>query len=123
MRKVLLFASILMLVAGCASQQVRMHRPAIYEKTKTDKAIDVAANIPVPLPVGMITGGLYASRELERWLKVYPECRERVYKSENPSSSDLVDCVREIDKQEGRIPADYVEPQRPNMDEAIRGRQ
>ncbi len=121
-RTAIVLGLMVVIMVGCASSQaVKPHRPAIYEKTKTDTAVDIAASVPLPLPIGMIAGAAYAHRELEKWLRIYPECREWVWKSENP----LEECVRVIDIAEERIDP-YVplpEYQRADMDSVMRGGQ
>lgn len=133
MKRLFILLAIGLFLAGCASTpKIQPHRPAFYQKEKgrlSDSAETVAgtaitAGILIEAVVGggftaMLAGPIAAAenhRRQQKALAVYPECRGLV-------ETELWNCVREIDIKEGRITADYVEPQRANLGDLMSGGQ
>ncbi len=92
----------LVLIVGCAS--TNLPRPEFYNTTGGERAKEAIGS------VSWVTAPIGGSSKNARYLRVYPECADK-----NTSEADLMECVKEIDINEGRVKREKLE--RPNMDE------
>jgi len=121
MKTAIVLGLMVVILVGCASSQaVKPHRPEFYEVTKAEKREAVIAMVASAVVAygagigGFVAAAAEANRLQQKALAVYPECGGMI---EDP----LWKCVREIDINEGRITADYVEAQRVDMDSVVTG--
>ena len=116
MKKPFILLAIGLFLVGCASTpKIQPHRQAFYKITDADRKTTNMGNVAEIATGFSGFGGPAAEihRRQQKAQNVYPECGMLIEK-------DLWNCVREIDIKEGRITADYVEPQGQNMDELNR---
>ncbi len=133
MKKTFILLAIGLCLASCASTpKVQSHRAEFYQNEKgklsdTAKTVAGTAMAIVIVTEAVVGGGFTAvalgiiaaaenHRRQQKALATYRECRGLV-------ETELWNCVREIDIQESRITADYVEPQRANLDDLVSGGQ